>query len=398
MNTIIKNSSTGAERRPRIALVSTGLGRVLRGFESFTDSLHEALCRYVPQLDVTLFQGGASSRANTVVVPNFHREDLPARLFSPLQASLIEYRSFALALYPILRVGKYDVVHYNELPMGSALFHLRRWFGGNFSLLYCNGAPSPPIHYKHRCDKVQLLTVPDYDLAISEGVDREKIFQLPYGLDEKEFHPKKKHFRAEVRRELGVPGDVRLVLSLAAIKSEHKRIDYLIEEVSRLDSNVWLLVAGQRTAETPALEKLAEKLIPGRWRFISWPHERVPDLCGAADVFVLCSLTEAFGLVTIEAMLSELPLVVHKGPVFQDITLGTESALIDMAQEGSLTSALQKYLFEQASGTLLTERASAARTVAVDRFGWSNLAFQYAQMYSAMKDLDRFEVQSNLKL
>ena len=41
----------------KVALVSTGLGRILRGFEAFTSSLYETLKLRASGLDVTLFQG-----------------------------------------------------------------------------------------------------------------------------------------------------------------------------------------------------------------------------------------------------------------------------------------------------------------------------------------------------
>jgi hypothetical protein len=41
----------------RLALVSTGFGRVLRGVESVTESVFKALQRYGPAIDVTLLQG-----------------------------------------------------------------------------------------------------------------------------------------------------------------------------------------------------------------------------------------------------------------------------------------------------------------------------------------------------
>lgn len=368
----------------RVALVSTGLGRVLRGFESFTRSLHEALLNHVPELDVTLFQGGPSERGDAVVVPNLHRTDLPARWFPPLKASLIEKRSFALALYPTLLRKEYDVVHYNELAMGSTLYHLRRCFGGRFKLLYCNGAPSPPVHYRHRCDAVQLLTGPDEALAVAGGMPSERVFPIPYGIDETRFHPKIRAARDSVRVELAIPDDARVVLSLAAIKTEHKRVDHLIEETSRLEGNVWLLVAGQRTEETPSLEALAEARMPGRWRFVSWPHERVPELCGTADVFALCSLTEAFGLVTIEAMLSGLSVIVHNGPVFRWLVEGTDTALVDMAEPGALTSALRETFEALASKEGLASRTAAARTAVEGRFGWTALAPAYSEMYTAV--------------
>ena len=136
----------------KIALVSTGLGRIRRGFESFTESLFQAVRQQAPQIEVTLFRGGGTRRERQVVVPNFHRNGIPARWAGPDKGNLLEKRSFALGLYPLIRGGRYDIVHYNELVMGSALFHLRRFFGGRFKLLYCNGAPAPPSLYAHRCD------------------------------------------------------------------------------------------------------------------------------------------------------------------------------------------------------------------------------------------------------
>jgi hypothetical protein len=55
----------------KIALVSTGLGRVLQGFELFTESLFHAMRRYAPHTEVTLFQGGGRPGERRVVVPTF---------------------------------------------------------------------------------------------------------------------------------------------------------------------------------------------------------------------------------------------------------------------------------------------------------------------------------------
>lgn len=364
----------------RVALVSTGLGRVKRGFEAFTESLFEALRRDRPDVDVTLFQGGGAAAEHRVVVPNLHRANFPARHFNEYTAGLIEKRSFALALYPRLRWGYYDVVHYNELTMGSVLFHLRNLFGGSFKLIYCNGAPSPPAHYHHRCDFVQVLTRPDFDLARSFGIPADRLFQLPYGVDADRFSREQKKHRTSAREELGVPSDAKVVLSVAAIKSEHKRIDYLIREVAALSTDAWLVVAGQRTPETEQLELLAESMMPGRWKFVSWPHYRVSELYGAADCFVLCSLTEAFGLVTIEAMLSELPVIVHDGPVFKWLAEGTTAELIDMSQPGALSSAVRKTLACAASQSRV-DGLGTSRRAAETRFSWRELVPEYVNMY-----------------
>ena len=122
------------------------------------------------------------------------------------------------------------------------------------------------------------MTEPDLVEARSSGIQQNRLFEVPYGLDAELFHPEQKRKRRAIRQELGIPVDAKLILSVAALKSEHKRIDYLIREIAALPLNVWLVVAGQRTAETTQLESMAERLIPGRWRFVSWPHARVAEL------------------------------------------------------------------------------------------------------------------------
>ena len=131
----------------RIALVSTGLGRMRRGFESFTESLFNALRMEHEDIDVTLFQGGGKSGERRVVVPNFHRADFPARQLSALNANHLEKRSFAFALYPRLRLGQYDIVHYNELTMGSAALSLAKaiWWKLQAPLLQWRPVAAGPL-------------------------------------------------------------------------------------------------------------------------------------------------------------------------------------------------------------------------------------------------------------
>ena len=363
------------------ALVSTGLGRVLRGFESFTDSLFKALRRFAPDVDVTLFQGGGQCGERRVVVPNLHRDDVPARWFGFENAMLLEQRSFALCLYPLLRGGKYDIVHYNELCMGSALFHLRRHFGGRFKLLYCNGAPSPPIHYHHRCDFAQMLTAPMYEEAVKFGMSRDRLALIPYGVDAGRFSPMARAKRLETRSELGIADSAFIILSVAAIKKEHKRIDYLIEEVSQLNKDAWLVVAGQPTHETAELRSLAEEKMSGRWRFLSWPYERLHLLYGAADVFALASLHEAFGMVVVEALASGLPVVLDDNPTFRWIAGDSGVCFIDMKRPGALAETLRALM-----PSLGSETNGHGRQEVLVRFDWNALAPEYVSLYQRIAE------------
>jgi|WetSurSiteA1Bulk_404760.scaffolds.fasta_scaffold09364_1 1,2-diacylglycerol 3-alpha-glucosyltransferase len=355
----------------KIALVSTGLGRVLRGFESFNSSLFENLRSQVPDFDVTLFQGGGKAGERKKVVPNLHR-GLTARWLGPYRASLLEHRSFALGLYPLLRKETFDIVHYNELGMGSALFHLRRLLGGSYKLLYCNGAPWLPLHYHHRCDFVQVLTGPMFEEARSYGIARERIFFVPYGVDNHRFSPAVKSLRAETRKQLGIPQEASVVLTVAALSRTHKRIHHVLEELSTLPASTWFLAAGQRTDETKSLELEADRLLPARWRFVSWPHDQIHGLYGASDAFVLGSLTEGLPISAIEAMFCGLPLVLHEAPLFKWAGESAPVRYVNMSARGELKSALQRVLFDS---------SKSKRDELLKRFSWDALVPKYIQMY-----------------
>jgi 1,2-diacylglycerol 3-alpha-glucosyltransferase len=362
----------------KIALACSGVGRELRGFEAFTESLYGALRRYDLHIDVTLFQGAGLKNKHRVTVSSLGRYDFPARIFGSQKAYMLETRSFGVTLYPLLRSGRYDVVHYNDLLTGSVLFHLRRNFGGRFRLLYCNGAPSPPVHYHHRCDAAQLLTGPHYEEAATFGIGEERLFLIPYGVDAERFSPGVSHSRMRIRRELGIPENAKVILTVAALKREHKRIDYILREIAQLNDFTWLVAAGQETEETDSLREEGERYLPGRWRFLGWPRERMHLLYGAADAFSLGSLTEGFGLVIVEAMLSGLPVLVHDAPVFRWIAGHSDVRCINMSKQGALAMALAEIL---TNGSCPNSRGEA-----LERFSWEHLVSQYLKMYQQVAE------------
>jgi glycosyltransferase involved in cell wall biosynthesis len=112
---------------------------------------------------------------------------------------------------------------------------------------------------------------------------------VPYGIHS---YPLAKRARAEVRAELDVPTDARLLTAYGYIR-DNKNLDLVIEAIAGLP-DVYLLVAGseQRGGNRPIsyYQALADRLGCGarcRWitRFIS--DEETADLLSASDLSVL---------------------------------------------------------------------------------------------------------------
>ena len=128
---------------------------------------------------------------------------------------------------------------------------------------------------------------------------------------------------------------------MAALNARHKRIDYLIEEVAALkDKRLFLCLAGEPGPETRELERLASERLPQRSVFLTIPHQQIPELMSAADIFVLASLHEGFGLVLIEAMAAGLPVVAHDGDHFRWL-LSDAALLRDLSVPGAAGEAIQ---------------------------------------------------------
>ena len=189
---------------------------------------------------------------------------------------------------------------------------------------------------------------------------RTKVQLIPNAVDLKKFHLKTEN-KTQFKRPL--------VLSVSAILP-YKRIDLLIKAIAKLPGVNFLLI-GDGPARTE-ITKLGASLLPERFFYIPHvKHNKMPIYYGAADIFSLPSKSsEAFGLVYLEAMASNLPVVApsddnRKFIIGKAGLLCNVSDLDDYA--GTLTAALK------------TDFRDLPRQQA-EKFSWDNIASQYEQI------------------
>jgi D-inositol-3-phosphate glycosyltransferase len=170
------------------------------------------------------------------------------------------------------------------------------------------------------------------DLARLYGTEAERVCVVPLGVDVEDFGPRS---TAAVRRRLGLQG--RRVVLYAGRLERLKGAQTLIEAAAELarrpgfaDVTTLLVGAdsgdGSRQSEHPEgergrLEALAAELgVAEQVRFLgAIPHEELADLYAVADVCVVPSLTESFGLVALEAQASGTPVVAAPVGALPDI-------------------------------------------------------------------------------
>jgi glycosyltransferase involved in cell wall biosynthesis len=118
------------------------------------------------------------------------------------------------------------------------------------------------------------------------------------------------------RREVPpVPVGDRMVLFLGRITLQ-KGPDYFVEAARRVlekEPNVTFVMAGQGDMLPRVIERAAELGLADRFLFPGFvDRERASQLFSLADVFVMPSVSEPFGIVPLEAMDRGVPVIVSR--------------------------------------------------------------------------------------
>jgi len=132
--------------------------------------------------------------------------------------------------------------------------------------------------------------------------------------------------------------------------------------------------------EREDLESLADSLgIRDRVDFVGRvPHERIPDYLCKADIFVLPSVSEGFGIVILEAMACGLPIVATRvGGVPDIIEEGVNGFLVE---SGDFPEMANKILF-LLDNPAVTGQISKNNRIKVQGYAWKNVVDRLERIY-----------------
>jgi N-acetyl-alpha-D-glucosaminyl L-malate synthase BshA len=236
--------------------------------------------------------------------------------------------SLANRIVQVARESSLDIIHaHYAVPHATAAFLSRQ-------VLASTGSAPPPkvVTTLHGTDITLVGSDPSYSeivafsieqsdrvTAVSEslraatcaelGVSRD-IEVIPNFLDPEIHHRKP---RPELRRRLtGGDDNVKIVVHVSNFRPV-KRIDAVIDIFDRVRQKVpaRLLLVGDGPELAPAHRMARERGITGMVHAVGAQEEVVP-LLSVADLFLLPSAQESFGLAALEAMACEVPVVASR--------------------------------------------------------------------------------------
>jgi mannosylfructose-phosphate synthase len=231
---------------------------------------------------------------------------------------------------------------------------------------------------------VVATTPPQVDLIVQDyEIPADKVRLVPPGYDDHRFFPVGEASRDALRRELGFDGKVVLALGRLA---RNKGYDLLIDAMPVLvarqpEANLYLAVGGTdlNPKEQAILDDLKERAAKtgcgDRIKFGSFiPDDQLAAYYRAADLFVLCSRYEPFGMTAIEAMACGTPTVVTvHGGLYRALSFGRHALFADPFDKEDLGITMAKiFRHPRLRDRLARMGAHKARSL----FTWTGIAHQ----------------------
>jgi glycogen(starch) synthase len=217
-------------------------------------------------------------------------------------------------------------------------------------------------------------------------IDEQRVTVIPNGIDPADLQPVGD--LDELRARFAAP-DERLVLLVGRLVYE-KGFQVALDampQVIRRAGRVRFLVAGSGTHEAE-LKKQARRLgLMRHGTFMGWIGDDVlHSLYRIADLCVVPSIYEPFGLVALEAMASGCPCIVADTGGLREVVPNADVGLRFRSRNPrALATMVQRVLTDDA----LRDRLVAEASAHVLRFDWTDVADQTAQVYAELSGARR---------
>ena len=305
------------------------------------------------------------------------------------------------------RTGKqYDILHSHYWLAGVVAMQLaQRWHVPHITMFHTLArlkqlanpdATEPPLRLEmerqliQQADRIIASTAEERTQIIRHcGATPRQVEVIPCGVDLQRFVP---HDCAIAREELGWKQDAPILLFVGRL-DPFKGPDVLLRAAAMMKAKAQVMIAGGNRenggkglgdAEIQELRRLATDLRIGkRVHFLgARPQQELPLLYSAADVTVMPSYHESFGLAAVESLACGTPVVATRAGGLTTIVRNGETGYLVPRCCGFFAEKLDTLLQQP---DLLEQMRQAARPSILE-YSWKRVASQVRDMYQDVLD------------
>ena len=215
----------------------------------------------------------------------------------------------------------------------------------------------------------------------AENTPSEKVVTIYNGIDFERVKTSEDDFKMRIREEFNAK-DKTLILTVGRLHPE-KGYPHLFEAVPKLkkllDKPFLWLVAGKGPFEAEYKEKIKKLGCEDVIKLIGFRKD-IPDLMSTANVFVLPSVAEAFGVVFAEAIYLGTPIIATKiGGIPEVVTDGVDGILIPPADSDALANTLADLINN--TKKLKSLASTKGQKKVAEKFEFEDMTRKYEAVY-----------------
>jgi glycosyltransferase involved in cell wall biosynthesis len=356
---------------------------------------------------------GGAERQMLLLAQNLHKEKyIPSLIcssYESLEPMIEAWKNSGFNVYKLNVAHKHDPRHYFEIKKllkteSPDLLHIHLWNPGscryaflatpeNIPIITTEHDPFPlkgmkkalKITYLRKTSETITVSDSNKELMISEYPEFEKdITTVHNGIDLDFFEKSIVHMTSQEKNKIRhhvfkANQNDRIILSIAALHPR-KGLTYLLEAMPDVlekfpDAKLAIIGEGPQKKE---LQKVINQLkIDNRVMLLGY-QEDIPKLLKCVEIFVLPSVTEAFGLVLLEAMAAQLPILSTKTGGIPEIIQHMKTGLL---VEPANTQELKDGLNELLRNTALSQKIAFVGLHHVKEFSASLMAEKTEAVY-----------------
>ncbi len=330
---------------------------------------------------------------------------LRVKAFNFLERVGIPYPIFSPTLYTTLKreIKKADIIHVHGMLYMSTILAIRLAKSHNKPVVLTQTAPDK-YHFRPKTtsnplaklldiskgmiismlesisfyigkrnlqlsDQITTLSTPLKSMLVEMGIKEENIEYISNGVDTDFFHPVDVKEKTALRRELNLPENEKLILSIGRFVPK-KGLDIFIGAADP----EYQLVLVSRGNFAPYLKNAKGTVLI----LEPIPQEKLKKVYQACDIFVLAAAGEdVFSLVLMEAMACGLPVITSNDPFYQNYVDKDNMMLVEPNSE-TIKESIKKIINDPA---IASRMAHYSRTKAIEIFSWDSRIRKYLNIY-----------------